>query len=141
MRDFGDGRTYEPLLSARGHEIKPYVHPGILPTVFSDDIEPVRSFVIDACFVCHLHELALLLTSEYELAQWRLWKILYEETAAAFDAVAPRVAKTLWQTERAAFLENPWPTRSVLRMHLLKYSNYRLQHYLPNPLMAAKGGN
>lgn len=141
MRDFGDGRTYAPLLSKRGYELKPYVHPGILPTVFSDDIEPVRSFVLDACFVCHLHEVALLLTSEYELASSRLWGILYEETERAFDAVAPRVTEALWQAERAAFLQNPWPTRSVLRMHLLKYSNYRLQHYLPNPLAAAHGGN
>ncbi|MFP3561891.1 ferric iron reductase, partial [Paraburkholderia sp. SIMBA_049] len=72
IRDFGDGRTYAPLLAERGHEIKPYVHPGILPTVFSEDIEPVRAFVLDACFVCHLHEIALLLTEEYGLAQSRL---------------------------------------------------------------------
>lgn len=140
IRDFGDGRTYSPLLSARGYELKPYVHPGILPTVFSDDIEPVRSFVVDACFVCHLHEVALLLTNEYALAPSRLWEILREETESAFVAVAPRVSEALWQTERAEFLENPWPTRSVLRMHLLKYSDYRLQHHLPNPLKSARGG-
>ncbi|MDV6344221.1 IucA/IucC family protein [Nitrosomonas sp. Is37] len=141
IRDFGDGRTYAPLLLERGYELKPYVHPGILPTVFTDDIEPVRTFVLDACFVCHLHELALLLTSEYEFTSSRLWEILHEETESAFDAVAPRVAEALWQAERAAFMENPWPTRSVLRMHLLKYSNYRLQHYLPNPLGIAHGKN
>lgn len=141
IRDFGDGRTYAPLLSGRGYELKPYVYPGILPTVFSDDIEPVRTFVLDACFVCHLHEVALLLTSEYELAPSRLWEILREETESAFDAVAPRVSKTLWQAERTEFLETPWPTRSVLRMHLLKYSDYRLQHHLPNPLMPTRSGN
>ncbi|SCY00255.1 hypothetical protein SAMN03159391_00766 [Pseudomonas sp. NFACC37-1] len=27
-----------------------------------------------------------------------------------------------------------WPIRSLLRMHLLQYSNYRLQHTLTNPL-------
>jgi siderophore synthetase component len=134
IRDFGDGRTYSPLLSGRGYELKPYVHPGILPTVFTGDIEPVRSFVLDACFVCHLHELALLLTREYKLAPLRLWEILREETETAFAAVAPRVSKTLWRTEREAFLERPWPTRSVLRMHLLKYSDYRLTHHLPNPM-------
>lgn len=139
IRDFGDGRTYAPLLSERGYELKPYVHPGILPTVFSDDIEPVRSFILNACFVCHLHELALLLTSEYELAPSRLWEILREETEGAFDAVAPRVSRTLWQQERAAFLERPWTARSLLRMHLLKYSDYRLEHHLPNPMMLAAG--
>lgn len=137
IRDFGDGRTFGPLLDARGYALQPYEHPGILPTVFNDTIEPVRAFVLDACFVCHLHELALLLTQTYGLPQGCLWNVLREETAHAFDAVAARVEPTLWQTERAAFLDRPWPTRSVLRMHLLRYSNYRLQHELSNPLRAA----
>jgi siderophore synthetase component len=137
IRDFGDGRTYAPLLNARGHTLKPYVHPGILPTVFDGDIEPVRAFVLDACFFCHLHEVALLLTQTYRLPDHRLWAILREETARAFDAHAARVDPALWQAERAAFLEQPWPTRSVLRMHLLQYADYRLQHHLPNPLLPA----
>lgn len=137
IRDFGDGRTFAPLLHDRGLSLKPYVHPGILPTVFTEDIEPVRTFVLDACFVCHLHELALLLSEEYGLRDTRLWRVLREETEAAFQAVAGRVAPELWRAERAAFLEQPWPTRSVLRMHLLQYADYRLQHQLPNPLAAA----
>lgn len=137
IRDFGDGRTYAPLLNARGYELKPYVHPGILPTVFNDDIEPVRTFVVDACFVCHLHEVALLLTRQYSLAPTRLWEVLREETEAAFDAIRARVEPELWLRERTAFLEQPWSTRSVLRMHLLKYADYRLQHELPNPLRMA----
>lgn len=143
IRDFGDGRTYAPLLAARGHRLQPYVHPGILPTVFDGDITPVRAFVIDACFVCHLHELALLLTRAHGLADDRLWRILGEETAAAFDAVRDRVEPAFWQAERAAFLQQPWPTRSVLRMHLQQYADYRLTHELPNPLrtsLAPAGG-
>ncbi len=134
IRDFGDGRTYAPLLAQHGLELKPYIYPGILPTVFETDIEPVRTFILSACFVCHLHEMALLLTQTYGLASTRLWEILREETACAFDAFAPRVSSALWQTEREAFLECAWPTRSFLRMHLLEYSDYRLQHDLPNPL-------
>jgi siderophore synthetase component len=135
VRDFGDGRTFGPLLAERGYDLKPYVYPGILPTVFDDDIAPVRSFVIDACFVCHLHEMAMLLTEEYQLAPTRLWAVLREETERAFDAQAPRLrSRSLWQAERSAFLDQPWPTRSVLRMHLQRYADYRLQHYLPNPL-------
>lgn len=137
IRDFGDGRTYAPLLEGRGLALEPYVHPGILPTVFRQDIEPVRSFVLDACFVCHLHELALLLTQTYAVPDRRLWKVLREETAAAFDAVAPRVDPALWRAERETFLQAPWPTRSVLRMHLMQYADYRLQHELPNPLAQA----
>jgi D-ornithine---citrate ligase len=137
IRDFGDGRTYAPLLAQHGMQLKPYVHPGILPTVFTDDIAPVRSFVLDACFVCHLHEVALLLTQAYGLAPLALWRILAEETQSAFDAVQGRVELTLWEAERSAFLEQPWPTRSVLRMHLMQYADYRVQHQLANPLAQA----
>jgi siderophore synthetase component len=135
IRDFGDGRTYAPLLRARGYELQPYLYKGILPTVFEDDIEPVRSFVIDACFVCHLHEVALALTRHYGLAGDILWRVMGEETERAFSAARSRMAEDgLWETERRHFLAEGWSTRSVLRMHLQKYSNYRLQHELPNPM-------
>ncbi|MGK9418304.1 IucA/IucC family protein [Pseudomonas cedrina] len=134
IRDFGDGRTYAPLLEGRGYSLAPHVQPGILPTVFAGDIEPVRMFVLDAAFLTHLHEIALWLTKEYGLNNTRLWQILREETDLAFEAVRDRVEPALWETEHKAFVEDPWPTRSLLRMHLMQYSNYRLQHTLSNPL-------
>lgn len=134
IRDFGDGRTYAPLLEERGYTLQPHVQPGILPTVFVEDIEPVRMFVLDAAFLTHLHEIALWLTREYGLEDTRLWRVLREETEAAFEAVRERVAAPLWEAERQAFIQDPWPTRSLLRMHLSQYSNYRLQHTLTNPL-------
>ena len=134
IRDFGDGRTYAPLLEARGYTLQPHVQPGILPTVFSGDIEPVRMFVLDAAFLTHLHEMALWLTREYGLNNTRLWEVLREETDRAFEAVRDRVAPALWEVEHRAFVEDPWPTRSLLRMHLMQYTNYRLQHTLTNPL-------
>lgn len=134
IRDFGDGRTYAPLLEGRGYSLQPHVQPGILPTVFCGDIEPVRMFVLDAAFLTHLHEIALWLTKEYAFNNTRLWQILREETDLAFEAVRDRVAADVWETEHKAFVEEPWPTRSLLRMHLMQYSNYRLQHTLTNPL-------
>lgn len=134
IRDFGDGRTYAPLLQARGYSLQPHVQPGILPTVFSGDIEPVRMFVLDATYLTHLHEMALWLTKEYGLNNTRLWQVLREETDLAFEAVRDRVEPALWEAEHNAFVEDPWPTRSLLRMHLMQYSNYRLQHTLTNPL-------
>ncbi|WP_330215224.1 IucA/IucC family protein [Pseudomonas sp. AM8] len=136
IRDFGDGRTYAPLLEERGYTLQPHVQPGILPTVFSGDIEPVRMFVLDAAFLTHLHEMALWLTKEYGMDNTRLWAILREETENAFAAVRERVSPQVWEVERQAFVEDPWPTRSLLRMHLMQYSNYRLQHTLTNPLAA-----
>ncbi|MGL6244492.1 IucA/IucC family protein [Pseudomonas sp.] len=136
IRDFGDGRTYAPLLEERGYTLQPHVQPGILPTVFVEDIEPVRMFVLDAAFLTHLHEMALWLTKEYALDNNRMWEVLREETENAFAAVRDRVSPALWEVERKAFVQDPWPTRSLLRMHLMQYSNYRLQHTLTNPLDA-----
>ncbi|MQW40795.1 IucA/IucC family siderophore biosynthesis protein, partial [Sinorhizobium meliloti] len=139
IRDFGDGRSFAPLFKERGYELKPFSRKGILPTTFDDDISPVRSFVIDACFVCHLHEIALCLTEEYSLADDSLWRILREEAEAAFEALRPRMlSDAFWLAERDAFLEQPWPTRSVLRMHLERYRDYRVEHQLPNPLARAQ---
>lgn len=135
IRDFGDGRAYRPLLNARGYDLKSYYYKGILPTIFDDDIEPVRSFVIDACFVCHLHEVAQVLTRHYGLVDDVLWRVMAQETKGAFDALRDRIADAdFWQQEKDQFLEQGWSTRSVLRMHLQKYADYRIQHQLPNPM-------
>ncbi|WKU05555.1 IucA/IucC family siderophore biosynthesis protein [Micromonospora sp. HUAS LYJ1] len=135
IRDFGDGQTFAPLLNEGGHTLQPYRSEGILPTVFTDSIDPVRSFVINACLVPHLHELAMLLADEYGLSARRLRDTLRDELLAAFDAIKHRVPSKLWRVEREAFAEQPWPTRSFLRMHLTGYANYRLRHELPNPLV------
>jgi siderophore synthetase component len=139
IRDFGDGRSFAPLFKERGYDLKPFSRKGILPTTFDNDISLVRSFVIDACFVCHLHEIALCLTKEYSLVGDSLWCILREETEAAFEALRPRMlSDAFWIKERDAFLERPWPTRSVLRMHLERYRDYRVEHHLPNPLASTQ---
>jgi len=133
IRDFGDGRSFAPLFEARGFSLKPFSRPGILPTTFNDDISLVRSFIIDACFVCHLHEVALCLNEHFGLSE--AWSILRQKTEEAFDWVRSRMlSEEFWLEERDAFLNRPWPTRSVLRMHLERYRDYRLEHQLPNPL-------
>jgi siderophore synthetase component len=139
IRDFGDGRSFAPLFRERGHHLKPFTRTGILPTTFDDDISLVRSFVIDACFVCHLHEVALCLDEHYTLPGTSLWRILREEVEAVFDALRPRMlSDAFWLEERKAFLEKPWPSRSVLRMHLERYRDYRVEHELPNPMAGAE---
>jgi len=139
IRDFGDGRSFAPLFKERGHHLKPFARTGILPTTFDDDISLVRSFVIDACFVCHLHEVALCLDEQYTMSGTSLWRILREEVEAVFDALRPRMlSDAFWLEERKAFLEKPWPSRSVLRMHLERYRDYRVEHELPNPMAGAE---
>ena len=139
IRDFGDGRSFAPLFRERGYHLEPFSRAGILPTTFDGDISLVRSFVIDACFFCHLHEVALCLHEHYALPGTNLWRIMREETEAVFDALRPRMlSDAFWLEERQAFLEKPWPTRSVLRMHLERYRDYRLEHELPNPMAEAE---
>lgn len=79
-----------------------------------------------------------------DAADWlpptRLREILGAETRAAFAAVADRVDPALWTAERDAFLRTPWSARSLLRMHLQRYADCRLQHTLPNPLDPATDG-
>jgi len=138
IRDFGDGRSFAPLFTERGYELQPFSREGILPTTFDDDISLVRSFLINACFVCHLHEIALCLTEQYSVAGDSLWRVLREETEEAFETLRPRMlSDAFWLEERQAFLERPWPARSVLRMHLERYRDYRIEHQLPNPLASA----
>ncbi|WP_461513331.1 IucA/IucC family protein [Rhizobium mongolense] len=138
IRDFGEGRTFPPLFKARGYDLKPFNRKGILRPALDDDISLVRSFVIDACFVCHLHEVALCLQEQYSLTDNNLWRILREETEQAFDWLRPRMlSEAFWIQERKAFLEQPWPTRSVLRLLLERFRDYGVEHQLPNPLADA----
>ncbi|WP_131669872.1 IucA/IucC family protein, partial [Psychrobacter pygoscelis] len=134
MKDFGDGRTYSPLLSERGYRIAPFVREGILPTTFDNDISLVRSFLIDACLICHLNELAMLLTNQYDLKNDIAWQLMAKEVFNAFDLIKDKVSNDLWHREYNAFLKAPWKTRSVLRMHLEGYKDYRVEHEMLNPL-------
>lgn len=134
IRDFGDGRSWAPALRKRGYDLKPYVWPGILPTVFEDDIEPVRMFVVDACFVSHLHEVSICLTGLYDTGDHPFWKIIAEQLDQVFSELRPRLDNEFWLQEREHFMNQPWLTRSLMRMHLQQYSDYRVQHGLNNPL-------
>ncbi|MER8880895.1 ferric iron reductase [Mesorhizobium sp. M0684] len=139
IRDFSDCCRFAPLFKERGHRLKPFSGKEILPPISNDDIGLVRSFVIDACFICHLHEIALCLNQQYTLTGTSFWRILREEAEAAFDTLRPRMlSDAFWLEERKAFLENSWRTRSVLRMHLERYRGRRVEHELPNPLAEAQ---
>lgn len=135
IRDYGDGRAFLPLLHQQGYQLQAYSWPGILPTVFEEDIEPVRSFLIDACFVSHLHELAVHITRFYRLTNHQLWRELKNITQYIFESVKPRIDESFWRQEYEIFMNSPWQTRSLLTMHIQRYINYRIQHGLTNPFL------
>ncbi|TIR54919.1 MAG: ferric iron reductase, partial [Mesorhizobium sp.] len=129
------GYRFAPLFEERGHSLNPFDGKETSPATFEGDISLTRSLLIDSCFVCHLHEIALCLCEQYAQLGTSPWRILREETEAALDALRPRMlSDAFWLRERNAFLEDPWPTRSVLRMHLQRYRLGRVEHQLPNPL-------
>ncbi|MEI9412031.1 IucA/IucC family protein [Mesorhizobium salmacidum] len=135
IRDLSFDGSYAPLFEERGYRLKPFSSKEILPRILNENMSPVRSFIIDACFICHLHEVALCLNEQYSPTGMSLWRILREETEAAFDALRPRMfSDAFWLEERKAFLENPWPTKSVLRMLLERCPENGIEHDLPNPL-------
>ncbi|MEY1540057.1 IucA/IucC family siderophore biosynthesis protein [Providencia rettgeri] len=114
IRDYGDGRIFLPLLNQRGYQLQAYRWPGILPTIFEEDIEPVRTFLISACLVCHLHELAVHLTRFYRLTDHQLWLELKTVVHDVFKQLQPRVDDNLWRHEYQMFMNEPWQTRSLL---------------------------
>lgn len=130
IRDFGDLRIHRPSLVRQGLTLE--IHDPAL-TLF-DDADFVRAKLLHAGFMCHLGELALLCQRHWpELDEQALWSALARQVAERFDHVRPRTEPERWQSERAAFLENPWPAKSFLRMRLARTQN-DITGQMDNPL-------
>jgi D-ornithine---citrate ligase len=132
VRDFGDLRVHGPTLRHTGLRLTPY-RPG--HTVFESD-EPVRDKLIHAVMLCHLAELALLLSRTYNHPEAHFWNILRRETENVFDRLRARTEPQRWNTERHALLQSDWPAKSFLRMRLSDSSD-DLHGHMPNPLNPA----
>lgn len=132
VRDFGDLRVHGPTLRRTGLELVPY-RPG--HTVF-ESAEPVRDKLLHAVMLCHLAELALLLSRTYNHPEASFWNILRRETENVFDRLRARTEPQRWDAERRALLETDWPAKSFLRMRLTDTSD-DVHGNMPNPLKIA----
>ncbi len=132
VRDFGDLRVHGPTLRHAGLELTPYRQGH---TVFESD-EPVRDKLLHAVMLCHLAELALLLSRTYNHPEEHFWNILRRETGNVFDRLRARTEPQRWDAERRALLETDWPAKSFLRMRLTDTS-YDVHGHMPNPLKMA----
>lgn len=132
VRDFGDLRVHGPTLRATGLALTPH-RPG--HSVFESD-EPVRDKLLHAVMLCHLSELALLLSRTYKHSEDHFWSILRRETEDAFDRLRARTQPQRWSAERRALLENDWPAKSFLKMRLSDTSD-DVHGHMPNPLRQA----
>lgn len=136
LRDFGDIRIHADALQAAGLTLDCYK----AGQTVLEDRDQVRDKLLHAVFLCHLGELALLLTRTYDLPQLQLWSILREVTHHVFEELKPRIPDTLWQHEYARILEQPWPAKSFVRMRLSESSDddVRTMH---NPLACSVDGD
>ena len=132
VRDFGDLRVHGPTLRITGLDLVPY-RTG--QTVLESD-EPVRDKLLHAVMLCHLGEIALLLSRTYNHPESIFWNILRRETEVVFDRLRERTNPQRWQTEHHALLENDWPAKSLLRMRLTDTSD-AVHCHMPNPLKMA----
>ncbi|MGH8810257.1 MAG: IucA/IucC family C-terminal-domain containing protein, partial [Noviherbaspirillum sp.] len=132
VRDFGDLRVHGPTLRRTGRELQPYRSGH---TVFESD-EPVRDKLLHAVMLCHLAELALLLSHTYNQPEARFWNILRHESEKVFDCLRGATESQRWDTERRALLETDWPAKSFLRMRLSDTSD-DVHGSMPNPLKNA----
>lgn len=132
VRDFGDLRVHGPTLRRTGLKLVPY-RAG--QTVFEPD-EPVRDKLLHAVMLCHLAELALLLSRTYHHPETGFWNILRRETGNAFDRLRARTEPQRWEVERRALLDTDWPAKSFLRMRLTDTPD-DVHGHMPNPLKLA----
>jgi siderophore synthetase component len=131
VRDFGDLRVHGPTLRRTGLDLVPY-RTG--HTVYEHD-EPVRDKLLHAVMLCHLAELALLLSRTYNRPEGHFWNVMRREVENAFDRLRARADMQRWNTERRALLEDDWPAKSFLRMRLTDTSD-DVHGSIPNPLQA-----
>jgi siderophore synthetase component len=132
VRDFGDLRIHGPTLRQAGMELAAY-RAG--HTLFETD-EQVRDKLLHAFMLCHLGELALLLSRAYHHPETHFWEIVRTEAEKAFEQLRPRTDAQRWRSERQALLEADWPAKSFLRMRLADSAEDAVGR-MPNPLKTA----
>lgn len=132
VRDFGDLRIHGPSLRRAGLGLDVY-RPG--HTVYEDDAL-VRDKLLHAVMLCHLSELALLLSRAYVEAEGSFFNVLRHEVETVFANLRPRTCPTRWRTERQALLDHDWPAKSFLRMRLQDTQD-DVHGSMPNPLRPA----
>jgi D-ornithine---citrate ligase len=132
VRDFGDLRVHAPTLKRAGLALVAY-RPGF--TVF-ESAEPVRDKLLHAVMLCHLAELALLLSRTYDHPEASFWDIVRRQIETVFDRLRARTEPQRWEAERRALLQGDWPAKSFLRMRLIDCSE-DVHGHMPNPLKIA----
>jgi siderophore synthetase component len=129
VRDFGDLRVHGPTLRQTGLELVAYRQGH---TIFESE-QPVRDKLLHAVMLCHLAELALLLSRAYSYPEACFWKLLRREAENVFDRLRGRTDARRWEIERHALLDADWPAKSFLRMRLSNTSE-DVHGRMPNPL-------
>ena len=134
LRDFGDIRIHRATLQAHGHTLA--LHDPH-KTLF-DNAEFVREKFMHNVLMCHLGEMALLVTRHWQLPAQPCWHLLAEALQQAFAAWQPHTNPARWQAEHHAMLHAPWPAKAFVRMRIDNNSE-DIVGTLPNPLAPFSG--
>jgi siderophore synthetase component len=129
VRDFGDLRIHRPTLRRTGLDLQAY-RAG--HTLF-DNNDPVRDKLVHAVLLCHLSELAILLSRSYCHPESAFWNMFRHQLDFMFDRLRPRTESQRWHAERHHLLEAAWPAKAFVRMRLCDTSD-DLHGSMPNPL-------
>ncbi|BEV14192.1 siderophore synthetase [Herbaspirillum sp. DW155] len=132
LRDFGDLRIHAPTLRHSGQTLETYSDKH---TLFEGD-DSVRDKFLHAFMLCHIIELALLLSRTYQRPEAAFMAVLRERLQARFAALKPACQTQRWQTEYRALLQDDWPAKSFVRMRLSDTSEDVVLR-MPNPLLSA----
>ncbi|MCP3653872.1 IucA/IucC family protein [Herbaspirillum sp.] len=131
LRDFGDLRIHAPTLRHSSLALETY---SSKHTLFEDN-DSVRDKFLHAFMLCHIIELALLLSRTYQQPEAAFMAVLRERLEASFAELKPDTEPQRWQTEYRALLQDDWPAKSFVRMRLSDTSEDVVLR-MPNPLLS-----
>jgi len=115
FRDLADLKIHEPTLRRAGRHVVSPGGPALHP--LSSDPAYARGQLLFTVFQQHLGELFALLTRRWGWDERDLWVMVRAEVEAALAEHRDFLGEA-WERERAAFLEEPWVERALLRMRL-----------------------
>lgn len=124
-RDLEDVYIHEPTFASQGYHVT--LHPK--SAVLWKDREPGRNTLLHSVFQLHLGEVVLSLSEHFSCDPDAFWALLSKRLEREFDALESEFQSSTREfsdsdlaAERKAFLESPWPCKTLLKMRLQRHA-------------------
>lgn len=129
IRDFGDVRIYAQQLNAAGYSLATYRAGQSVLT----EVEQVRDKFLHAIMLCHVGEVAVVLSRCYGIKEVVFWRALRQLVEETFVRCQSKLSVAHWQREYEAILKQPWPAKALFSMRISDSQDDML-HQMSNPL-------